>query len=429
MQHRPRFTRWMHGAALGAALGVTANLVHAQGVTINFTCGSTEQAEHCQRAAEEWAQQTGNRANLISMPNSSTEQLALYQQLLGSQASDIDVILTDTTWPGILGDHLHDLHQLLPGDITSGQFETVIANNTIDGELKAMPLYTDASLLYYREDLLEKYDRPVPRTWDEMTDTAAYIQQREREEGNRGIWGFVFQGRAYEGLTCNLLEWVVSEGGGLFLDQDGQVDVDNPATRRALERAHGWIDTISPRGTLSYVEEQSRGVFQSGNAVFMRNWPYVWSLTQSEGSPVRGKVGVAPVPSGSSGRHVSTLGGWSLAVSRYSRHPKEAAELVAYLTRRENQKYRAINLSYLPSYVDLFEDPEVLEAAPFIGTMRGPVEQAVARPASLVKTLYPRYSNAIFDRTHRVLTNEASIDEALETLNRDMLRIARRGFE
>ncbi|MGJ8516992.1 putative ABC transporter-binding protein [Carnimonas sp. LMG 33810] len=418
---------WQPWAILGCIMS-TSPAAMAAGVTIHYTCGDGSNSAACAQEAQKWAKQTGNRVNLVSMPASSTEQLSLYQQLLSSHSSDIDVIMVDTTWSGILNDHLANLNTLLPGDLAKGQIASSIANNTVNGNLKAMPFYADASLLYYRKDLLEKYHRQVPVTWQQMTDSARYIQEQERAAGNRSLWGYVFQGKAYEGLTCNVLEWVASDGGGVLLDQHGNVEVDTPAVRSALKRAGGWIGTIAPKGVLSYEEETSRGVFQSGNAVFMRNWPYVWALSQSPNSVIKGKVGVAPLPAGDSdgGRHASTLGGWSLAVSRYSQHPRESAELVAWLTRKENQKQRAIEFSFLPTYTDLYSDPQVLEASPFIGHLLEPIKQAVPRPAGLVKTLYPRYSNAIFDRSHRVLGGEASVDQAVDMLNRDMQRLVRR---
>lgn len=414
-------------ATLSMVTVLASPLVQAEGVTINFTCGDGSNANPCLAAAQAWAKHTGNHVNLVSMPTSSTEQLSLYQQLLGAKSSDLDVIMVDSTWPGILGAHLKDLHQLLPGDITSGQFKAAIANSTVDGELKAMPLFVDASLLYYRKDLLDKYQRPVPRTWDEMTATARYIQQHERAAGHRGMWGYVFQGKSYEGLACNVLEWVASEGGGAFVDDHGHVQVDTPAVRDALARAQDWVGTIAPTGVLSYEEETSRGVFQSGNAVFMRNWPYAWAIAEKPDSALRGKIGVSALPAGASGEHVSTLGGWSFSVSRYSRHPHEAASLVAWLTSQQQQKQRAINDAFLPSYTALYSDPDVLKASPFIARIEGAVERAVPRPASMLGTLYPRYSNAVFDRTHRVLNKELSVQQGIGMLSQDMQRLIRRG--
>src|SRR5439155_218690 len=98
------------------------------------------------------------------------------------------------------------------------------------------------------------------------------------------IYGIVSQGRAYEGLTCNALEWVDSFGGGTIVDGQGKVTINNPKAIAAIKLADSWIKNIAPEGVLNYAEEEARGAFQSGNAVFMRNWPYAWALSQAPDS-------------------------------------------------------------------------------------------------------------------------------------------------
>lgn len=144
------------------------------------------------------------------------------------------------------------------------------------------------------------------------------------------MWGFVYQGKAYEGLTCNGLEWIDSFGGGQIADATGQVTVDNARAAEALSWAASTVGKISPEGVLNYSEEEARGVFQSGNAVFMRNWPYAWALGQAADSAVKDKIGGgAACWSGADGKPTGVLGGWQLAVSAYSKNPDLAADLSA----------------------------------------------------------------------------------------------------
>ena len=146
--------------------------------------------------------------------------------------------------------------------------------------IRDRPWFADASLLFYRKDLLEKYGEQAPQTWAQLTATAQKIQDAERKAGNDKFWGYVWQGRAYEGLTCNALEWVASYNGGSIVEPDGKISINNPQAVKALAQAKPWVNTITPPGVLNYTEEESRGVFQAGNALFMRNWPYAWGLSQ-----------------------------------------------------------------------------------------------------------------------------------------------------
>lgn len=411
---------------LSAGLLLTAG---AQAAEVAISCGAVgAELQLCQEGTAAWAEKTGHTVQLVSTPNSSTERLSLYQQLLSAQSGDIDVFQIDVVWPGMLSQHLLDLSPYTNG-AEENHFPPLVTNNTVDGQLVAMPWFTDAGVLYYREDLLEKYDQPVPETWEDLTQTAALIQEAEREAGNSKLWGYVWQGRSYEGLTCNALEWVKSHNGGTLVDREGKVTINNPQAVEALDRARGWIGTISPESVLNYTEEEARGVFQSGNAVFMRNWPYAWSLSQAEDSPVKGKVGVVALPKGGEdGTHAGTLGGWQLAVSKYSQNPEVAADLVAFLTSYEEQKRRAIEGSYNPTIPALYEDEQVLKQVPFFGTLYETFANGVPRPSSATGDSYGRVSNAFFNTVHGVLSGSEEPEAALASLEQQLNRIGRRGW-
>jgi trehalose/maltose transport system substrate-binding protein len=413
----------------GASLALLAICGSSEAATVSLSCGAVgAELQLCREGAEAWAKETGNEVRIVSTPNSSSDRLALYQQILAARGTDIDVFQVDVVWPGILGQHFIDLSPAL-GAAAAAHFPAIVANNTVDGELKAMPWFTDAGILYYRADLLERYGLAVPTTWAEVEAAAKTVMDGERQAGKAGMWGIVFQGRAYEGLTCNALEWVHSWGGGTIIDADGEITIDNPRAVAALAMAAAWIGTIAPEGVLNYTEEESRGVFQSGNAVFMRNWPYVWALAQGEESPIRGKVGVAALPKGGAdGQPTGTLGGWQLAVSRYSASPDVAIDLVRYLTSPEEQKRRAIVRANLPTIPALYEDAEILAANPFFGDLYETITNAVARPSSVTGDNYNRVSAAFWDAVHSVLSGKAEADAALAGLARDLSRIKRRGW-
>jgi trehalose/maltose transport system substrate-binding protein len=396
---------------------------------ISISCGAVgQELELCKEGVEAWSKQSGVKVTIVSTPNSTTERLALYQQLLASGASDIDVFQIDVIWPGILGSHFIDLKPYT-GGAEKNHFASIVDNNTINGQLVAMPWFTDAGVLYYRKDLLAKHGKAAPTTWQELTTTAKAVQDAERAAGNDKMWGLVFQGKAYEGLTCNAVEWLDSFGAGAIVDGKGEITVNNPRAAAALTLAASWVGTIAPEGVLSYAEEEARGVFQSGNAVFMRNWPYAWSLGNSADSPVKGKIGVVALPKGGAeGKNTGTLGGWQLAVSKYSKNQKAAAELVAYLTSEAEQKRRAIKGSYNPTIASLYQDKDVLAAAPFFGDLYSTFTNAVARPSKITGANYNKVSNAFWNATHEVLSGKSKADAALAKLDGELKRIKRSGW-
>jgi len=404
--------------------------------TLSISCGAVGvEMRLCQQGVDAWAQQTGNQVKIVATPNSSTERFALYQQILASHSSDIDILQIDVVWPGTLAPHLVDLSQYIGKDDTRQFFAALIANDTVAGRLVAIPWFTNAGVLYYRKDLLQKYHAAPPTTWQQLTTTARRIQNAERKAGNPRMYGFVFQAKGYEGLTCDALEWIDSFGGGTLIDADGKATVDNPRAVAALQMARSWIGDIAPRGVLNYDEEESRGVFQSGNAVFMRNWPYAWALGNAADSPIRGKIGVIALPeggpdghhTGTDGHHSGVLGGWQLAVSRYSKHPQLAADLVRYLTSYAEQKRRAIKGSYNPTIPALYRDPQVLAAVPFFGTLYPTFQHAVARPSRITGSKYARVSAEFYYAVHDVLSGKTAAAPALANLQQKLTRLSRGG--
>ena len=399
---------------------------HAASLKISCS-GLGQELALCKSSADAWGRKTGHQVEVVSTPNDGSERLALYQQVLGAGSDKIDVFQIDVVWPGLLANHFVDLKGYSKG-VEKEHFDGLIANNTVHGKLVAMPWFANAGLLFYRKDLLEKYAQQVPTTWEALATTASKVQQAERSAGNDKLWGYVWQGRAYEGLTCNALEWVASHGGGTVVDPSGKVTVDNPAAAGALQMAASWVGTISPKAVLNYGEEEARGAFQAGNAVFMRNWPYAWSLGQGTDSPVKGRIGVAVLPKGGpGGRHVAALGGELLAVSKYSKNAALAADLVMYMTSRPVQKERALKGSYNPTIDALYKDPDILAANPFMGALHDTFTSAVGRPATVTASRYNQVSNAFWNAAHDVLSSRVPAPEALKRLDANLRRLSRGG--
>ncbi len=418
----------LHRVVKAAVLAVSAPLfiAGAQAATITISCGSVGQDyETCKKMTADWSKKTGHEVKLFTIPNSTTDILALFRQLFAAKSPDLDVVNVDVVWPGVIKDHLVDLKPYSKG-VEKEHFPAIVANNTVDGKLLAMPWFTDAGLLFYRKDLVEKYKQKAPTTWEELAATAKVIQDGERAAGNKDFQGFVFQAKAYEGLTCDAVEWVHSYKGGNIVDDKGNITINNPGAIKALKTAASWIGTIAPQGVLNYAEEEARGVFQNGNAAFMRNWPYAWSLGNAKDSKISGKIGVSALPKGGAdGQNAATLGGWQLAVSKYSKNPAIAADLVMYMTSAESQKYRAINGSYNPTIASLYKDKEVLAANPFFGDLYNVFTSAVPRPATATGAKYPEVSAAFWNATHDVLSGKTSAEDSVKRLEGRLNQIKR----
>jgi trehalose/maltose transport system substrate-binding protein len=376
---------------------------------------------------DQFVAETGIQVNFIAGPESATERIGQYLELLETGSGEIDVYQIDVIWPGMLAEHMLDLNEHLTAE-TEQHFPAIVANNTVDGRLIGMPFFTDVGLLYYRTDLLQKYgyERP-PLTWAELEEMAFVIQSGERAEGNSEFWGYIWQGAAYEGLTCNALEWQVSAGGGQIIEADGLITVNNPQAAAAFTQAASWIDHISPPGITGHQEEDSRSIWQAGNAAFMRNWPYAYAKGQDADSAIQGNFAVTLLPSGGT-RHANTLGGWQLAVSKYSQHPEEAVRFVQYMTSSEVQLQRSVAGAFLPTIPALYDHPEALAANPYYQDLKEVfLGGAVARPSNITGEQYNDVSVAYFTAVHTILTHQQEATQALAALEQELIRIT--GFK
>jgi trehalose/maltose transport system substrate-binding protein len=415
------------GSILAASL-ITPSVFGA-GATVRFAGDSDvgEGGRWTRAAAEEWAQKTGNKIEYISRPNDASATLQLFQQYWAAKSGDVDVFMIDVIWQGIAGAHAVDLKKYFKDDEIKAFFPRIIENNTVKGKLVSIPWFTDAGLLYYRTDLLQKYGYSAPpTTWEQLAEMAKKIQDGERKEGKADFQGFVFQGKASESVTCNAVEWVYSYGGGTIVEPDKKVTINNPKAIKALETAKSWVGTISPVGVTTYGEEDARNVWQAGNAAFMRNWPYAYALGQDPKSVISGKFDITVLPKGGDdGKNAACLGGWQLMVSAYSKVPDAAADLVKYLVSPDEQKKHSIALSQLPTLPALYTDPDVLAKNPFFKNALPVLENAVARPSTVTGVDYNQVSTSFFQNVNQVLTGTKSAQQAVAAVEAVAKRIVR----
>lgn len=292
------------------------------------------------------------------LPSSSDQQHQYYTMSLDGGRAPFDVLSLDVIWvqefakAGWIAPLDDPPSTIRREDFFPGPIEAA----TWDGGLYAVPWYIDAGVLYYRKDLLERYALDPPRTWPELLRAARLVLDAEQDPK---LAGFVWQGKQYEGLVCVALEVLRSNGSDLWVG-----DRDRAEEGLQLLRDLVWTHKITPLSIGMADEDSTRLLFGEGRALFMRNWPYAWSLLQREGSPVRGKVGVAPVPAFPGFPDVSVLGGWLLAVAKHSPHQKEARDLVGFLTSPDIQRRMAMELGYNPTRIALYAEQTLSDAKP-----------------------------------------------------------------
>ena len=233
--------------------------------------------------------------------------------------------------------------------------------------------------MYYRRDLLDKYNLSPPQTWNELRLAARIVLQGE---ANPRLTGFVWQGKQYEGLVCVALEFIRAYGGEVF-SREGELQLARPTTITGLQQpAESHQRPYIAAVVTTTDEETARHIFGRGEAIFMRNWPYAWTLLNAEGSLVRGHVGVTAIPGSDAHSGLPTLGGWHLGINRLSAQPDLAWQLIAFLTSAESQRYLAITSGLRPTRLSVYTDPQVQQADPSLPLFFPLLQRAQPRPVT-----------------------------------------------
>jgi trehalose/maltose transport system substrate-binding protein len=284
-----------------------------------------------------------------------------------------------------------DTSKFLPATV-----KTVTYNNT----LYALPYASDGGLLFYRKDLV----KTPPKTWDEMMGMCSIAKQN-----NMGC--YAGQLTKYEGLTCNATEAINTAGGKVVGDDGKTPEVNSPEAAKGLSRlADAYKDGNIPKEAITFQEEQSRQAFEAGKLLFLRNWPYVYSLaTTDASSKVKDKFGIAPLP-GDSGPGASTLGGHNAAISAYSKNKATALDFLKFWSSEETGRYFATQGSLAPVLSALYDDPTLVKKLPYLPTLKTSIENAVPRP---VTPFYPAVTKAIQDNSYAAIKGDKPVDQAL----------------
>jgi multiple sugar transport system substrate-binding protein len=335
---------------------------------------------------------------LVELPESADEQRTQLVQRLRAKSAECDVLGMDVIWTAEFAAQgwLQDTSGIIDqrqGDFIPATLDTA----KYEDKYWAVPYHTNAGFIYYRTDQVDA----APKSWEDLYSEAAKND------------GLVYQGFAYEGLTVNFLELLYSGGGKVLSDDGKSVEIDSPEGEKALTfMADGFKNGAVPKAVTTYKEEESRRAFESGNATFMRNWPYAYSLGKE--SKLADKFDISNFPSFGGAEPASVLGGINLAISAYSKNPDGAAAFIAYATGPEVQKANFLESSSPPATAAAYDDPQVQKKYAFATDLKKAIEQGQSRPVSPV---YSQISEAIYTNVHQALQGKADPKSALKAMS------------
>ena len=340
--------------------------------------------------------------------------LAISSLLLGK--APFDVLLMDVTWlpkyaaAGWMVPLENNFNTQDVESLAKGARE----GNSYNGHLYRWPLTSDMGLLYYRTDLM---DRP-PETPEDLVSVSQSLQKDQKVE-----WGYVWQGRQYEGLSCVYLEMIDGFGGDWLQPKSNQIGLNSKPGIEAAAWLQSLIDQgVSPKAVTNYAEPEALQSFKVGDAAFMRNWPYAWAELQKTDSAVKGNVGITTMVA-KPGHSTATLGSWGLTVLKGSSHINASIEAIRFLTSESSQKQLFQKYGYTPTMQSVFDDPQLLKESPILAEF-GKAQQVVKpRPET---PLYAQISDVLQRQLSGILTHEQSpqLGMNVAAINTDQILIS-----
>src|SRR5918998_3951133 len=348
-----------------------------------------------------------NKANpnanvkLLELPEDAGEQRRLQVQRLQAESAECDVLGTDVIWTAEYAaqNWLLDVTDFI-SENGDRFIESTVTTGEYEGKNYAVPFNSNAGFIYYRSDEVDA----APEDWESLYEQAA--------QGN----GVVYQGFRYEGLTVNFLELLYSAGGTVISEDGKEATADSQEVKDVLKfMADGVKSGAAPKAVTTYKEEESRRAFESGNATFMRNWPYAYALGKD--SKIADNFEITTFPGYAGNEGAGVLGGYDLAISAFSKNPEGSLAFIEFATGEEQQKLMATEASLPPTLSAVYDDPAVKKAMPFAEELRTAIEQAKPRPVSPV---YPQISEAIYNNVFAALQGDMSADEASSKMNEEI---------
>jgi multiple sugar transport system substrate-binding protein len=404
--------------ALIAIAAIALSAAHAQTIRV-FSGGQSQRPDLMRKMFDGFEKANpGVRIEIETGGQTAELQREYLGKVLNAKDAALDVFMIDITNPRLYQSKgwVEPLNQYLgkPEVVLADHLPVYRTTNVINGEIYAMPAFADAMFVYFRKDLLQKYNLREPRTWEQVA--AAVKKIKAGEKNNPNLQGLSIQGAPIEGTVCTFLLPVWSKGGDVA-DANGKFKLDAAIAQAGVEQ---WLKLMDD-GIISNKASEIKTIdtvndFKAGNVIFAINWGFAWDRFQNDAdSKVKGQVDVMPMArSSENSKSATCIGGWQWAVSAFSKNKALAAKLTQYMSTPNVAKFLAVEGSLLPVFASTYTEPAYLAKVPWASGAGVIATFARNRPVS------PRYgdvSDAIRTATSAMLARKVTPQQGVAELS------------
>lgn len=371
---RMRTLLWGGAAVLVAAIVGGCGSTGSKGAGVNINWWTyDEPSGSFVKAAQKCSQESGGRwhitVNLLGK-DADTQRQQLVRRLAAKDSS-IDLMSMDVVWTA----EFAKAGWVLPwpkrfaDKVKRGTLSGPLQTAEYNGRLYAAPANSNTQLLWYRKDLVKH----PPKTWDALIDYASKMPKAGRIE---------IQGAAYEGLTV-WFNALVESAGGHILNAQGKPEFGQPA-KTAATIMHRLATSPAADPSLSVQkEDQNRIAFESGDAAFEVNYPFVYPSAKADAPDIYKNMAWAPYPKVDDQHPLrAPIGGFNWGVAGSTKHPTQAFEAASCLRDDASQRLFATLGGLPPTLSSIYDDPKFVKSYPFAKLIRTQLEHGGPRPAT-----------------------------------------------
>lgn len=419
-----------------ALVSVAASAAIAEEITI-ATVNNADMIT-MQELAPLWEEATGNTINWVVLEENVLRQRTTTDIATNGGSFDVMFIGAYETpiwgakgWLTSLNDFADDADYDLE-DV----FPLVRNGLSADGNLYALPLYSETSFTFYRTDLFEAAGVEVPTsqpTYEEFAEMAAKLHDPEN-----GIYGTCQRGKAGWGENMAFVGTVANAFGADWFDMDWNPQLDSPEWNAAITYYVDLMKNSGPPGASANGHNENRALFKDGKcATWVDATSAAGDVRNPDTSSVADTTDFFQAPKQVTDKGTGWFWSWALAIPASSQKVDTAKEFLKWATSKEY--FEAVGETKgwvaVPSGTrkSVEEDPRRLEAAPFAETIveailsvnpadptRDPVPYTGVQFVAIPE--FQGIGNYVGQQVAAALAGQATVEEALANSQRFAVR-------
>ena len=367
-----------------------------------------------EKETREFESKSGIKVELINMSWDNVADRVTTE--MASGGSSYDVIEFDNSWVSkfVTNDWVTSIDDYVTAEMKEGILPGLLSKFSYKEKLYGIPWNNDTRFFMYNKKKLDDAGIAAPpRTWAELEEQTKILQ-------GKGLVKYGYIDSYMQSQSApNQITFAVYSFGADYFDADGNLSIaGNPALKSAYEFLRKGINEtkiIDPSSLTSNYETIANVFCKGDTAFFLQAWPGIYTMANdAETSKIVGEIAVAPYSIGVDEKTNAVLTlPEAMAVPKASKVKDEAWKYIEYMSSKEFDKKKALEIGALPIWKDSFNDEELLKVYPYWKDFG---KQALSAKGLQDILWYDQFSNILQVESLKILLGEVSVDEGLKNM-------------